>query len=44
MAITVAEVRKEEHVDSGCGRGNGEKRPISGYNMNIEPANLLMQE
>lgn len=24
MAIPVASVREEEHVDSGCGRGNGE--------------------
>lgn len=44
MAMTVVQVREEEHVDCGGSGGNGEMWPISGYSMDIEPVNPLIQE
>lgn len=44
MAMTVVQVREEEHVNSGGSGGNGEMWPISGYSMVIEPANPLIQQ
>lgn len=46
MAVTVvcAYMREEGHVHSGCSSGNAETRRISGYNVDTEPGNLLIQE